>query len=172
MLNLDDLGNSYIPGITPNLGNALSEAGAICLESQGHLQGVRLAVRGLSDHSYGLAWTPALQRAPRAWQPNRATEFGAEGIAVLLAKNETQYTVIEATVRSTGIDYWLGNESDITLQRKARLEVSGIRSAHDSTITQRVNDKLTQTNQSDDTQLPAYVIVVEFSRPVAEVHEK
>ena len=172
MLNLNDLGNSYIPGVTPNLGNALAEAGAICLESQGHPQGVRIAVRGISDHTYRLVWTPALGRAPRAWQPNRATEWGAEGIAVLLAERETPYTVIEASIHGTGIDYWLGNESDITLQRKARLEVSGIRVSDYGVITQRVNDKLTQTNPSDHTRLPAYVIVVEFSRPVVEVHEK
>ena len=96
---------------------------------------------------------------------------------MILAENETPYTVIAAGVQLTGIDYWLGDASDATFQRKARLEASGMRYPGDgivnsSVITQRVNDKLRQTNQSDDTQLPAYVIVVEFSRPVAEVHEK
>ena len=177
MLDLNDLGNSSIPGVTSALGNALVEAAAICLDSRGHRPGVRLAVRGISDHSYTLKWQPASEQAHRIWQYNRATEWGAEGIAVILAENETPYTVIEAGVQLTGIDYWLGDESDTTFQRKARLEASGIRYPGDgivnsSVITQRVNDKLRQTNQSDDTQLPAYVIVVEFSRPVAEVHEK
>ena len=177
MLTLNDLSNADIPGITPALGGALAEAGAICLESQGHPQGVRLPVRGISDHVYRLTWTPATVQARQVWQYNRATEWGVEGIAVLLARRETPYTVIEAGVQGTGIDYWLGDESDIALQRKARLEVSGIRRpdgrvAPDSVIAQRVNDKLRQTNQSDDTRLPAYVIVVEFGRPVAEVHEK
>ena len=138
---------------------------------------MRLAVRGIANHSYTLNWQLASEQAHRIWQYNRATEWGAEGIAVLLAERETPYTVIEAGIQLTGIDYWLGDESDDTFQRKARLEVSGIRQpgdhiASDNLITQRVNDKLRQTNQSDDTQLPAYVIVVEFGRPVAEVHEK
>ena len=166
MLNLNDLSNSSIPGVTPALGNALVEAAAICLDSKGHRPGVRLGVRGISDRSYTLKWQPALEQAHRIWQYNRATEWGAEGIAV-----------IEAGVQLTGIDYWLGDESDTTFQRKARLEASGIRYpghgiVNSSVITQRVNDKLQQTNQSDDTQLPTYVIVVEFSRPVAEFHEK
>ena len=177
MLNLNNLGNSSIPGITLALGNALAEAAAICLVSKGHRPGVQLTVRGISSRSYMLNWQPASEQAHRIWQYSRATEWGAEGIAVLLAESETPYTVIEAGVQLTGIDYWLGDASDATFQRKARLEVSGIRLpdggvAGDSVITQRVNDKMRQTNQSDDTQLPAYVIVVEFGRPVAEVHEK
>ena len=35
-----------------------------------------------------------------------------------------------------------------------------------------VREKLKQTNQSDDLQLPAYVVVVEFGRPLAEVQKK
>lgn len=177
MLDLNDLGNASIPGITPALGNALAEAAAICLVTKGHRPGVRLAVRGIANRSYTLNWQPASEQAHRIWQYNRATEWGAEGIAVLLAERETPYTVIEAGIQLTGIDYWLGDESDATFQRKARLEASGIRQpgdhiVSDNLIVQRVNDKLQQTEQSDDTQLPAYVIVVEFSRPVAEVHEK
>ena len=175
MLDLGDLGNSAIPGVTPALGSALSEAAAICLDSKGHRPGGRLAVRGIFNRIYTLNWQPAAEQAHRIWQYNRATEWGAEGIAVLLAESETPHTVIEAGIQLTGIDYWLGDASDNMFQRKARLEVSGIRqrgggAVSDSIIAQRVNDKLRQTNQSDDTQLPAYVIVVEFGRPVAEVH--
>ena len=175
MLDLNNLGNSSIPGVTPALGNALAEAAAICLADQGHQPGGRLAVRGIVNRIYTLNWQPAAEQAHRIWQYNRATEWGAEGIAVLLAESETPYTVIEAGIQLTGIDYWLGDASDTMFQRKARLEVSGIRQrsdgmVSDSVIAQRVNDKLRQTNQSDDTQLPAYVIVVEFGRPVAEVH--
>ena len=175
MLNLNDLGNAYIPGVTSEIGGALAQAGAICLDSQGHRPGVHLAIRGISYNRYRLEWTPASEQAFRAWQRNRATEWGAEGIAILLAKNETPYTVVAASVRGQGIDWWLGDESDITFQHKARLEVSGMRWSNivsDSEIQDRVNEKLQQTDQSDDTQTPAYVIVVEFGRPVAEVHEK
>ena len=36
----------------------------------------------------------------------------------------------------------------------------------------RVKDKLKQTDRSDSVFLPAYVIVVEFGNPLAEVVEK
>ena len=175
MLNLNDLGNAYFPGITPEIGKALAQAGSICLDSKGHSPGAILATQGSSSNRYTLQWTPATAQAFRAWQRNRATEWGAEGIAVLLAKVETPYTVIEASVQGEGIDCWLGDEADVTFQRKARLEVSGIRwdeTVAEADITNRVRAKLRQTTQSDHTQTPAYVIVVEFSRPVAEVRQK
>ncbi len=177
MLDLNDLGNSGMPGISPGFGSALAEAGAVCLDSKGHQPGVLLAVRGISDRRYTLDWIPSTAQAQRAWQYNRATELGAEAIAVLLAQTETPYTVIEASEQGSGIDYWLGDESDITFQRKARLEISGIRRrgetmVSENVITARVSDKMQQTVQSDSSQSPAYVIVVEFGRPVAEVHQK
>ena len=177
MLNLNDLGNSSIPGITPALGRALAEAGAVCLDSKGHQPGALIAIRGISNRNYMLDWTVSTVQAQRAWQYNRATELGAEAIAVLLAQSETPYTVVEASERGSGIDYWLGDEADMTFQRKARLEVSGIRRrgetiVRDGIIAARVDDKMQQTTQSDDSQTPAYIIVVEFGRPVAEVHQK
>ena len=35
-----------LPAITPSFGAALAEACAVCLEDQGHLQGVELTVNG------------------------------------------------------------------------------------------------------------------------------
>ncbi len=177
MLDLNDLGNAYIPGVSPSIGVALAEAGAICLDSSGHQPDARLAVRGIRNRSYNLRWTPATAQGHRAWQDNQATEWGAAGIAVLLAPKETPYTVVEAAMRGTGIDYWLGDESDVTFQHKARLEISGIRHDNnaivsDGTIAARVREKLRQTTQSANTNTPAYVIVVEFGRPVAEVHRR
>ena len=176
MLDLNDLGDNYIPGVTPAIGNFMAQAGAVCLDSSGHDQGVQLTIRGISDHKYGLVWTTPTAQAHRSWQHNQATEWGAAGIAVLLAKNETPYTVIEAATQGTGIDYWLGDDSDIPFQRKARLEISGIRQdsvgiASDRTIAARVREKMRQTIQSDNTNTPAYVIVVEFGHPIAEVHQ-
>ena len=177
MLNLNDLGNSSIPGITPALGRALAEAGAVCLDSKGRQPGALIAIRGISNRNYTLDWTLSTAQAQRAWQYNRATELSAEAIAVLLAQSETPYTVVEASERGSGIDYWLGDEADMTFQRKARLEVSGIRRRGETIVSEniiaaRVDDKMQQTAQSDDSQTPAYIIVVEFGRPVAEVHKK
>ena len=174
MLDLNDLGDGSIPAVTPALGNLLAEAGGVCLESQGHTQGVRLNVRGYRANSYALTWQSITsEQARRTWNNHiRATELGAEGIAVLLARREIGHEVIESSWIGTGFDYWLGDESDTTLQRKARLEVSGIRQGNDRTIRERVRGKLVQTNPSDPSQLPAYVIVVAFEIPIAEVQMK
>jgi hypothetical protein len=58
------------------------------------------------------------------------------------------------------------------LVARIRLEVSGIRNASDRVIRDRARRKLSQMNRSDTSGLPAYAIVVEFGRPLAEVRRK
>lgn len=170
MLDLGDLGQG-LPAITPNFGKALSEAGGVCLESQGHVQGVQLLVRGYSNTNHSLTWPPVTDQARRCWNDAEvATEHGAVGIAILLAQRELGYTVIECSQKGTGFDYWMGDESSEPLQKKARLEISGIRRGSDRVKT-RVRQKLRQTDPSDGSK-PAYVIVVEFGHPLAEVQKK
>lgn len=169
MLYLNDLPREY--RVT---GANLALAGAICLESQNHSPGVALAVRGNagSAQNYHLNWTPTASGDNALWQPNQATEWGAAAVAILLVNRATPYRVVEAAVVGTGIDFWLSENSALTLQRQARLEVSGIRNGNDAAVTRRVREKLNQTTQSDHSQTTAYVIVVEFSRPVAEIRSR
>ena len=170
LLNLSDLSVGNIPAITPAMGAALAEAGAVCLESQGHTTGVRLAVRGYRDGGYTLGWPAVTAQAQSAWNdPRNATEMGAAGISVLVADAAIEYTVIEASRQGTGFDYWLGDEMDTTFQRKAGLEVSGIRQGTDAVIRRRVSEKLRQTERPENVGLPVYVIVVEFGRPLTEI---
>ena len=150
----------------------LAQGAAVCLESQGHPQGVSLDARGDVTESCSVTWPPVTAQALRTWaEPRVATERGAEAIAVLLAQQETGHAVIEMARQGTGFDYWLGEESGITFQRKAMLEVSGIRQGSDSEVRARVREKLRQTEQSDSQYgtMQAWVIVVEFGRPLAEV---
>ena len=171
MLDLNDLGNG-LPAITPDFGRVLAEAGGVCLESQGHVQGVQLRVRGYSNGSYLLAWPPITEQTRRCWNDYEvATEHGAMGIAVLLAQKEIGYTVIERSRKGTGFDYWMGEGVDEPFQHEARLEISGIRKGSDRDVQARMRQKLKQTDRSDGS-LPAYVIVVEFGQPHAEVQEK
>ena len=173
-LNLDDLSNGRIPGISQRLGGSLAEAGSVCLESEGHAQGVQLTVRGDVNNRYSVRWHPVDDQAHRAWgDPAEATEYGAAGIAALLTERELPYTIIERSVKDTGFDYWLGDgASDLPMERVARLEVSGIRHGDSSRIRARVREKLKQMGRSDDMLLPAYAIVVEFGNPLAEVRKK
>ena len=193
MLDLNDLDTDDIPGVDRQKGNDLAKAAAVCLEFQGHAPGVQLTIRGMSDGQYTLTWplVTAQNRRTRA-DASEATEDGAAGIATLLASRQIGYTVIARSRRGTGVDYWLGNDDnfnvttaeqamtdemrdwlqDDSLIVKGRMEVSGILQGSDSEIRGRVRLKLGQTDRSDATGLPAYVIVVEFGRPLAEVRKK
>lgn len=173
MLNLDDLGKGDIPAISPRVGASLAEAGGVCLESQGHAVGVQLTVRGYIDNSYALSWPRITEQSRQSWNdPENATEHGAMGIAVLIAKEEIGYEIIRRSWKGTGFDYWMGKASDEGFVNKAGLEISGIRKGDNSIIKARVRQKLQQTDQSDHTQLEIYVIVVEFGRPLAEVQKR
>ncbi|MDZ8054165.1 MAG: hypothetical protein RMX68_017240 [Aulosira sp. ZfuVER01] len=86
----------------------------------------------------------------------------------------TKFIVIERSRKGTGFDYWLGSEDtagELPFQNKVRLEVSGIRKADNSRIRARIKQKIEQTNPSDG-KFPAYIIVVEFSRPQSFIVEK
>ena len=193
MLDLRELDTDDIPGMGRVKGNYLAKAAAVCLESQGHAQGARLMVRGTSDNIYTLDWSSVTAQDRRSLaDTDEATERGAEGIATLLAIYEIGYTVVLRSRKTTGFDYWLGNddtlnvsdaERDATLDMmpylenvnltvRARMEVSGILRDSGNRLRERVNEKLRQTNRSDSLRLPAYIVVVEFSKPMAEVVEK
>lgn len=170
MLDLNELDTDDIPGISRAKGNELAEAGAVCLESQGHTSGTCLTVRNGANNSYQLDWPPVTDQARRTWNDDEeATEDGAAGIAVLLASQEIGYTVIMRSRKDTGFDYWLGDD---VLDFRARMEVSGIRNGNDGQVRTRVKQKLRQMDRSNALGLPAYAIVVEFGRPLAEIKKK
>lgn len=132
-----------------------------------------LRVSGFSNARYSLTWPPGTDQSRRTWHDlQEATELGATGVAVLLAKQETDHVVIERSVKGTGIDYWLGDASDAPLfQRKARLEISGILQGNDRAVGARVRQKLRQVARSNCV-LPAFVVVVEFGKPRAVIEQK
>jgi len=100
------------------------------------------------------------------------TELGAYGVAFLLILDLTDYTIIKRSRKGTGFDYWLGKaqeNEELPFQNKERLEVSGIRSGDNSRVKARVNEKLKQVQPSNDTALPALIVVVEFSAPLSQM---
>ena len=193
MLDLDRLATAFNPGISSHIGGSLAEAGAVCLESQGHVPGVRLSVTSKTQQYFTLSWTRATLQAFRGWNdPIEATEDGAAGIAVLLSNLLLGHLVIARSRRGTGFDYYLGDRNtnlmteaeqavtgglaplleDDGLVVRGRLEVSGLMVGSDTQVRGRVRQKIHQTGPSDNLGIPAYVIVVEFGRPLAEVREK
>ncbi|WP_293330070.1 hypothetical protein [Microcoleus sp. CAWBG58] len=175
VLNLQSLDRG-LPAITPAFGAALAEAGAICLTDEAHQPGVTLEVEGEFSSTFILDWQPVTEQTRRCWNDEEyATEQAAYAVAFLLILQLTNLTVIERSRKGTGFDYWLGiQDSTATLpfQRMARLEVSGIRKGNRSQINARVKQKIEQTRVSDAQGLPAYIIVVEFSRPISVISAK
>lgn len=174
MLDLNRLAKAYIPAITEAQGAMLAQAAGVCLESQGHVQNVTLTVVGGNRIDYTLTWLSiSKDDADNAWNDEEyATEHGAVGIAILLIREETEYEVIQSSRRGTGFDYWLGQADERPFQRKARMEVSGIRQGDASSRRRRVQEKLAQMSPSDDMNLPGYAVVVEFGQPAAEIAKK
>ena len=195
MIDLMKIGEGDNPGIDREEGSHLAISAAICLEKQGHTSGVPLGVRGIfsGGHNSGghnVKWTglTAQNRRTRA-DTVKATEEGAQCIAVVVADCKVGLKAILRSHRGTGVDYWLGNADrssaskeeiaataglselleDDSLVAKARLEVSGILSGSDPQVAARSSEKREQARKSSYTGLPAYVIVVEFGRPLAEV---
>lgn len=118
-----------------------------------------------------------LPRRSRAWDERakwshndqeRATENGACGIALLALRELTGLTVLLQSRRGSGFDFWLGPETGFLFQAGVRLEVSGIRRGDEPVIRRRLRSKLRQTERSRHLA-PAYVAVVEFSRPALRV---
>lgn len=172
-LNLSIL-NRGLPGITPSWGGLLSEASATCLVSQNHQLGVEMSVLGTQKAQFKILWNNKIKSQEfAAWNDEQElTEYGACGIAIMLVLELTGYTVIQRAKKGTGVDYWLGfKESALPFENSARLEVSGIMKGNDKEVTGRVKKKIKQTKPSDGL-LPAYVVVVEFSKPLSHLVQK
>ncbi len=157
---------SGLRGISPARAAAFVEAATVCLKGEGHRSGVHLRIAE-SEHGFALTWPVASERAPFSWRDaEEATEDGATAIALLLVRRLTDFTVIERSVKGTGIDYWLGYDDPLPFARSARLEVSGIRRAERSAFDRRVREKRQQTDRSAG-ELPAYIAVTEFGTPLS-----
>ncbi len=165
-LDLHQLGDGSIHRLTRNAGQFMAEAASICLEEKAHQQGCQLDVTGFRSQSYLLIWPPADDTTRRTHKTGQnAIEHGACGVAILLASQSTEYQVVEQSRSRGGLeggfDYWLGEKRGDSeeLGLDARLEVSGILSGNKSKVKARVKRKLTQTDQSDKTKVPAFVVV-------------
>jgi hypothetical protein len=146
----------------------LAEAAVSCLESHSHPQRVALPIRGAFESTFLLSWaSPHGGDFASSWRDTvEGTEYGAYGIAILVVMRFTQFSAVERARRGGGFDYWLGyGQDEVPFTRAARLEVSGILHGTQGDIIQRVKSKAVQTQPSDPLDLPAYIMVVEFSQP-------
>ena len=176
--NLNDLrqDNPERPGWSTTFGANCADAVAICLDDQCHSNPVYFKVKGIGSGLIEVMWD-GVDETMRRFNADRevATEYGAYGIAALMMPVLTKLTVIERSMkgRDLGFDFWLGELGDGSevFQRKARLEVSGIRNGSPAQVQSRVNMKLRQISSSDAVA-PGYVAVIEFGTPQSRIVEK
>jgi hypothetical protein len=168
-LNFDALKSGQL-GVSAVYGSFLAEAASRCLRFHVHLNPVLLHVTGDVSASQSLRWDEVSERDEGTWcDLQEATEYGAYGIAIIVALPLTKAPRVERSAKGTGIDYWIGDGADQhgIFQRTSRLEVSGILKGDKTKISARLGQKLNQIKVSDKTGLPAYVVVVEFTGPEA-----
>ncbi|MEL6720761.1 MAG: hypothetical protein AAFO82_18680 [Bacteroidota bacterium] len=169
-LNLYELkANTYVP--SPRVSDYYAEAATVCMDNQNHQQSVEIKVIGDVEATLQLTWEEVTQQIKDSWNDlQEATEYGATCIAILLIQTLTDKRVTRRSPKETGFDYWLGDKKDdFPFQDKARLEVSGILKGTTAQVNQRVKEKVEQTKRTDNTALPAYIVVVEFSTPICKV---
>jgi hypothetical protein len=159
-------------GVSSAYGSFLAEAASQCLYRNDHPDPVLLEVTGDKCVHGNLTWGEFDGRHHGTWaDAQEATEYGAYGVAILVALPLTRTSRVQRSAKGTGIDYWLGDGLDERgiFQRTARLEVSGILKGKEVEIAARLREKLVQIKQSDLTTLPGYVVIVSFATPEARL---
>lgn len=157
-------------GISIAYGAFLAEAASYCLGYHEHRNPTIIFVTGDVMTAYTLSRSADREQDERTWADlYEATEYGAYGIGLIIALQLTGKSRIERSARTTGVDYWLGEGTgyDGIFQRTARLEISGILNSDEAHMAARLKKKLLQTERSDSSEMPAYVVIVDFGRPEA-----
>ena len=150
-----------------------AEAAAVCLDHHGHPKEVVLAVEGDWEEKFTLSLPDVDQQMRDSRKDMEYTvESGAYCLAMMVIEKLTGLQVVKQSQKRTGFDYWLGDKQAYGLQELARLEVSGILRGNKAQVNRRLKEKVEQTKKSDNLSLPAYVVVMEFSRPLVKIRKR
>jgi len=150
-----------------------SEAAAVCLDAQNHNSGKLIVVEGDLQGQFELIWSEVTQQMKDSRSDMDYTvESGAYCLAMLVIEKLTSLKVTKQSQKRTGFDYWLGKEKNQGLKQHSRLEVSGILKGSKGQINQRLKEKVEQTKKSDNLNIPAFIVIVEFSRPLIKVKKR
>jgi hypothetical protein len=156
-------------GLSAGYGTFLAEGAAVCLYKNHHHSPSDLVLTLDASAIATLLWNEVGSELDATWADlKEAAEYGAYAVAIVVCLQATNLTRVERCAQEgTGIDIWLTNNRDDRgiFQHSARLEVSGILQGDQRRIAARLKDKLNQTKKSDDTEVPAYVAIVEFGSP-------
>ena len=173
--DIEDIGIDH-----PSLLTAHLEASVVarCRESGGTPWRLRnhcnqLPVAGSADRDVDLVWQAATEgkadQVARTYQANRVTEDAAIGACAAAFAALAEGEITEVTQHGTRVDYWVD-------QRRAVLEISGLRTGDRIALHQRQAEKQRQLLSSGLRRLgyPGYVFVVAFGchEAVISYHSK
>jgi hypothetical protein len=169
-INIADINKSN-PCITRAWRQVLYESCVICLYRKGHnCNGTNFDISGDQAILAKLKWKDIYNdQLNRTYsEQNKATELGAECLAMLIVQKLTPLAVVKRTQGKNGFDYFLGKKDDTLFQDSARFEISGIFEGTDAMIDYRFSKKIDQTKLSEKSGLPGYAVVIEFNNPKAK----
>ena len=172
-IDLTDLGAGRVSGVPPSLGKSFEQAAVVRLESLGHSRRAEIDVTGNVSNKYTITWATVPNQVRRLLDDaDTTTENGALGIAFIVVNLELGFFIGPAHGKAGGggFDYWLVNEGGTQLT--ARLEVAGRRKHTMTEVRALATQKLRQIEPSDSWGYPGYVVVIEFSNPIAMVLKK
>ena len=174
-LSLDTLAESTHV-ITPDGAGFYKENCMICLDHNGHGSGVQLRLEYAgSNVPFSVVWLGEVTELMRRSYVDKTkiVDFAACALALLIVPRVLGLTAIHQAARGSTIDYYLSepNGDEILLfNDTARLEVTGIlRENQSNTVQKRFGVKKRRLRPEGD--LPAYIIVVEFSEPWSKMVE-
>lgn len=153
--------------------SSFAEAAAVCL-ARYHEKKVNVVVLGDLQSEFELVWGQVSEEQRNSYNDlEEATEDGAYCLAIWVIEKLTEYHTLRKSQKQTGIDFFLNHKTDTQNPKpQARLEVSGILKGTTSKIKARLNQKIAQSMQSDDLEIPAFIIIVEFSKPSITVKKR
>lgn len=150
-----------------------AEAASVCLDNQGHKSGKEIKIEGDLAGQFKLIWKEVTEQIRSSRNDlEDAVEGGAYCLAMLVIEKLTRLKVTKQSQKRTGFDYWLGEGNEEGIQGLARLEVSGILKGTKGQINQRLKEKMRQTQKSDNLNIPAYIVIVEFSQPIMKIKKR
>ena len=150
-----------------------AECAALCLERHDHQPGVAMPVEATESTTFTITFVLPSEMAVGSWEIEQATEFGAYAIGLLVVKRVLGITKFQRSYRggNRGFDFYGGEGATLLFQKTTRIELSGILRGDAADVARRVVEKLRQIGAAD-AALPAYAVVVEFSRPTTAVKAK
>lgn len=173
-MNLIDI-KKGLPGIAPAIGAYFYAAIVVTMHRLNHAEHLTMPLNGDNPKILDINWQDTFNdQLDRSFKEDSSMiDAAASGFSCLLAIEETNYTIVERGYKGSGFDYYLGYDNEPLFTKAARLEISGIKQENEgNTIEKRLRIKLKQTDQSDQEKLPAYVSIIEFSKPKAVFKKK